>query len=570
MPGKLEIGARLGNYRIEKSLGAGGEAEVFLAEDLILKRPVALKVVGDRSVKAAHGLREARLIASMSHRSIVSVYHVEMYRGDWVIAMEFMADGSLSDVITKNGKIGTVTALRYSYAIADALSHAHLLGVIHRDVKPHNVLLSKQGNVKLADFGLAFQYGENYSSKALTGTPHFMAPEVWEGQEATAKSDLYSLGACLFYMLCATPPFTYSKLAQLEEAHKNETPVVPLTIPAPIAGLIRDCMAKDPDERPADAAALAKRINKLLADFGHSTEFHRTPTRSNSSPSQRKVRIDSTEDTIANFTSLASVRQSLRVALEKAAPFILLHGPVWEIATKLASATIRELKRTTLLETPTFFVPANGSVLGAMARPLGLDKDEVFGLFCDGTAMQTFRTNRDARLVIWLKFDADPNPEQLGELKAIFAKSISLDMTLMVVCSSARSQKLIEGLGEHARMLTKLGLPRLSAEEFETYVRDWPVGLNEVRTMLWSKDSISLLRHLNMKNDDSLDRLVNNAIAIGQNAKMSLITTWCVLGAVEHKGLIQAPEDIREAWRKPPKRWPNKEVQALVDTIRSK
>src|SRR5262249_24703162 len=204
---------RVGNYIVERGLGSGGQADVFLARDVVLRRLVALKVL-HRTTSAGQnvrGLEEARLIATLDHPNIVRVFHVELSEGVWYMAMEDVDGGNLQLRVTRAGARDAGGGVRSALVVADALAHAHQIGVVHRDVKPQNLLETRAGVIKLADFGLAGlrQEGLDNTARALrlVGTPQYLAPEMWLGEPATAKSDMYGLGATLFFMLAGRPPF---------------------------------------------------------------------------------------------------------------------------------------------------------------------------------------------------------------------------------------------------------------------------------------------------------------------------------------------------------------------------
>src|SRR6185503_14482103 len=223
---RIHEGTRLGHYLVERGLGSGGEATVLLARDVILRRKVALKILhgNEDEPSTIRGLNEARLIAKLDHPNIVRVYHVEHSHGVWFMAMEYIDGGNLGERVRRLGAMDPVRALRAALAVAGALDHAHQTGVVHRDLKPQNLLVSRTGAIKLADFGLAAvaclqraEGGRRHQSGPRVGTPLFAAPELWSGKPATPSSDLYSLGACLYFFLAARAPFTSDTLEGLGE-----------------------------------------------------------------------------------------------------------------------------------------------------------------------------------------------------------------------------------------------------------------------------------------------------------------------------------------------------------------
>lgn len=266
---RFRQGARLGNYCIGRMLGQGAQGIVYLATDVLLQRQVALKVLCPigHSGSDSRQLREARLIANLDHPNVVRVYHVGHNDQAFYMATEFVDGGNLKDLVRRQGPLRPERVLQLAAEAADALAHAHQIGVIHRDIKPQNFLIASNGSLKLCDFGLAFQVYLSDSSRKVrpVGTPQFMAPEIWGGHPASRASDLYSLGACIFFMLTGSAPYRSDNLAALERAHCRGGLTLPDTIPPMIQKVIRSCMATNPKERPEDASHLGRLIRQLLA-----------------------------------------------------------------------------------------------------------------------------------------------------------------------------------------------------------------------------------------------------------------------------------------------------------------
>jgi eukaryotic-like serine/threonine-protein kinase len=201
-------------YRAIELLGSGGMAEVYLAHDAVLDRDVALKVLSRRYADDDEVIErfrsEARSAAALSHPNIVSIYdRGETEDGTYYIVMEYVAGGILSERILRVGPFPTPTAAAVAIQVAEALEEAHRRGIVHRDVKPQNILVTESGDVKVADFGIA----RAASSATLTrtgivlGSVHYMSPEQALGLHVGPRSDLYSLGAVLYEMLTGEPPY---------------------------------------------------------------------------------------------------------------------------------------------------------------------------------------------------------------------------------------------------------------------------------------------------------------------------------------------------------------------------
>ena len=261
----LSTGDKLGPYEILSAIGAGGMGEVYKARDTRLDRTVAIKVLPEHIAKRpdlrVRFEREARAVASLNHPHICTLHDIGNQDGAGYMVMEYMEGETLAARIEK-GAIPLDQALTFAVQIADALDRAHRAGVTHRDVKPHNIMLTRDG-VKVLDFGLAKSApkpgpSEETLTAVLTtegtvmGTPQYMAPEQFEGKEADARSDIWAFGAVLYEMVTGQKAFQGKSYASLVGAILSADPrpmaVKPFT-PAWLERLVRRCLAKDPEDR---------------------------------------------------------------------------------------------------------------------------------------------------------------------------------------------------------------------------------------------------------------------------------------------------------------------------------
>jgi serine/threonine protein kinase/pimeloyl-ACP methyl ester carboxylesterase/Tfp pilus assembly protein PilF len=275
-------GAEVGPYRIASALGAGGMGVVYRARDTRLDRDVALKVLPDAMVADATArarlVREARTASALNHPNICHIYDVGESGGHSYIAMEHVEGRPLSQSIPAEG-LPLDTALRYAGQLAEALAHAHDRGVLHRDLKSANVMITPEGSVKVLDFGLAKRAATGSADDAtraadsvtqagsVAGTLHYLAPELLRGQPADARSDLWALGVILFEMASGKLPFTGRTGFEASAAILREpTAPLPAHVPAGMRAIIARCLAKEPAQRYQRASELRAALEAISSD----------------------------------------------------------------------------------------------------------------------------------------------------------------------------------------------------------------------------------------------------------------------------------------------------------------
>ncbi len=293
----LTSGSKLGPYEIQSPLGAGGMGEVYSATQNSLGRQVAIKVLASTSALDPERLRrfeqEARAASALNHPNIISIYDVGRDGTTSYIAME-LVDGKTLRALLEAGPLGIKKALQIATQIADGLAKAHAAGIVHRDLKPENVMVSRDGFVKILDFGLAKLLPSlDNSSEAMTavtpgthpgmvmGTAGYMSPEQARGGEIDYRSDIFSFGSMLYEMVAGKQPFKCASTAQTLAAIIEDDPqpvaeANPKT-PTPLRWIIERCLAKDPDDRYTSTRDLARDLQSIRDHLSEATTSAQIP-----------------------------------------------------------------------------------------------------------------------------------------------------------------------------------------------------------------------------------------------------------------------------------------------------
>lgn len=280
-------------YRLDRRLAQGGMGEVWKGFDIQLGRIVAIKALRTDTANVEAKLRrlraEAHNSANLAHPNIAALFDYYEHDGIGFLIMEYVPSKSLADLYHKEKAIDPTRLLPILIQTARGLFVAHSHGVIHRDVKPANIMVSETGNVKITDFGVSYSSDQEQITQdgMVVGTAQYISPEQAQGEQATAQSDIYSLGVVAYEGLCGHRPFTGATPVDIAAAHVNDpVPPLPENIDLQLRQFIMSMLAKDPKDRPKDALVVSKvlsRIERRLLDqetaFNNTTGFISTDSR---------------------------------------------------------------------------------------------------------------------------------------------------------------------------------------------------------------------------------------------------------------------------------------------------
>ena len=281
-------------YKIVGKLGAGGMANVYLAEDQHLGRRVAIKILNDRHAGDQQFIdrfrREAQNAAGLSHRNIVSIYDRGEAEGTYYIAMEYVEGRTLKELIVTRGPSPIRIAIEYTRQILSALRFAHRNGIVHRDIKPHNVIVDAEGHVRVMDFGIARAGASQLTETgSIVGTAQYLSPEQARGAPVDQTSDIYSTGVVLYELLTGAVPFTGDTPVEIAMKHLSQTPEPPSAkrpdVPRDLDYVVLRALAKDPAERYRNAEEMDSDLDRIARGSVVSAETAEAATSVLSRPS---------------------------------------------------------------------------------------------------------------------------------------------------------------------------------------------------------------------------------------------------------------------------------------------
>lgn len=549
----IGVGTQLGDYVIEELIGTGSEGAVYRARDVVLGRWVALKTVREGTAEHTRCVEEARLMAVISHQHVLRVHHARRFQKIWYVALEYAGGGSLQSRVRSLGPLGSGEALRIVAQVVDGLHHVHGLGIIHRDVKPQNLLLSVEGDIKISDFGLAIQTRseDGYRGPGLIGTPAFLAPERWSEGPIRVSGDVYSLGVCLFFMLTGQLPFVSRDPEELRRAHMTANACLPDEVPKGVRELVAAMMAKTPEARPQLGSDLHSELERLAA----------SPRSAYVPPdSRRHQKVVPTLSTRRHHERCAKVLESHHFACERAVvqgKHCLVRTSDVDLLERFWGDVVRDFRgRYALITSLT-----GGSAAGSLICQL----KERAGLAGGGSTVSALRSLRDrvsqARgVILEVRVPKGTLGRDLGELQTLLRAAA--DEGVRVAALGAPSLELPPGGSE----LQVIDLPHAGAnlrELISAWLDDFAAG-----ELVATPDAVRLVAQTSVGHDGSWVQLLERSATIAAASGQRVVSTWAVQRALGAPGNFTDLADVPVEMRSRPEFWPPSDLLQLLKDLR--
>lgn len=556
----FEPGAAVGHYVIESRLGDGTQSVVLLARDSLLGRKVALKVLHSGQSGDTRSVEEARLAARLEHPHVLRTYHAFRHRGVWLVAYEYAHGGTIAARVASHGAYTTSEALVLCQQLAAGLAYVHDEGVLHRDVKPQNMLLTRQGDAKLADFGLALDVrSPNLASLANAGTPAFLAPELWGDGKHSAAADVYALGHSLYFMLVGRMAFALGDAKELRQAHLSQLPLIPEQLPRGLAELLAAMLDKQPAARPS-----ARDVSSELTQLMRNPHRARTPLSLGAPQLSEPCGPESLQRALHVALDAAPERHFVReigALLERERhAIVLLSDPEADTEPFLSSALRSCPVPYTQLAKLAFEQDGSRLVELTRAGSTGRAHD---GLDRALTALAPSQAPV-ARPLLNVQLPAKLVAEQERQLSEILRCALTRNVTLVLTGPTVLGAHFTDAAAPHA-VADVIHLP--STSSLRARLQRW-ISTASAERYTFTSDALRVFCHLHAREAHPWTRLARSSLLVAAAAGLPLVTSWAVLTAAGIPRELRELMDVPASARVRPLRWPSEEGMRLLTELR--
>ncbi len=570
---EIKINDKFGNYRIKRLIGRGQMGSVYLAWDEALHRETALKVLSwriknrDDLNPVAWFLNEARQIARINHPNVIQIFSAAKHKGIFYIAMEYINGLSAEQTVMNKGPYHITQATDILIRLASALDSAHQHNIIHRDIKPGNILVDKNNNVKLGDFGMAINTNNQPSGLDIfAGTPMTIATEIWKGEQASIYSDLYSLGITYFFLITGKYPFSPKNVEDIKEMHLNGVPTDPRLYNPRISNnivlLINKCLMKTPTERFSSANELGLAARGLVQQ---TLKSKRTPTKK-----MPTVTYDSSSN--GNTNGINNVNefkyQLLLFDDSKTESVMIVYGRTNTGKTTNILEFVREQEQRHI-----YYIDLNGNIDNLQSKIchsvgiIGSDDNFIDNI---STAISDCRCHPIFIVDHVCSNDFD-DKKMVKKLDDIIYVSTATKLFKLCLIMSRCGISLISQLKEKNVKyfeFSGVGFRDSSYNDTLEYIDnliEFMVKSGEMRFIV-SIDAGLLLHHFS-ENINRLKQISSNMILyLKKNERV--IQSWHIWQASKMNTIFSSFEEFPQEYQKTPQIWPNPEALALINHCR--
>lgn len=609
MSQRIEIGTKLGNYKLTKLLGEGQMGEVYLAWDEALHRDTAVKVLSWK-IENSRGLdpiewflNEARQIAKVNHPGVIQIFSAAKHRGAFYIAMEYVQGKSAEEILESGKKFSPIRATEILTAAASALHAAHSRNIIHRDIKSANFIINQAGQVKLGDFGMAIDPNVDPSNLSMrVGTPYNIATELWKGGQASTLSDIYSLGATYYHILTGEHPYPASDINDLMEMHLYAPPPDPSALvpglPAKCREIIQCCLAKSPQDRYQSAQEISWAARGLLRILSGQIDTYEDTRPSASleisqgdldrSNTMRALKKANERWAKLGFHSLPFSDADPNMPPYDGPPF----SKIWPKLVRFANAsdphsillltgehgsgrTFTALKLLSLWKKKgsAFYLDIkslNQSLFSLIRNLIGARNES--GKISDIIdRLEIIQRKKNHPTLFVLDHLLISYKRVSPELRILFSAAEKTGLFCVALVSDLESRAQLNFNLEESvpkRAILDIRFDPLRLAETEIYLKDWLKATSEgsSKPFILSKDAKLLLHHFAGGNLAEINRIALNMLMISKARGDTVIRSWQVWVAARFQG--RADTSTQTIRKEEPPIWPTPEALKIINLCR--